>query len=106
MLTDRQRAQTAVRQERFRQRQQAARLQEQKAKGLPPMPAITTLPGHARWRAALVSARLLVAQVNDEMAAYYEERSESWQEGEAGVEFVERQEAVEAVMSALEELTS
>ena len=106
MLTEKQRAQTAARQQRFRQRQQAARLREQQEKGLPPLPAITTIPGHARWRTALASARGLIGQVHEEMAAYYAGRSEQWQEGEAGVEFVERQEAVEAVLSALEDLTS
>jgi hypothetical protein len=105
MLTDKQRAQTAARQKRFRERQQEARLREQQKKGLPRMPAITTMPGQARWRAALQSAHVLVAQVDDEMATYYAQRSESWQEGEAGVEFAERQEAVAVVLSGLEELT-
>ena len=105
MLTEKQRAQTAARQERFRQRKEEARLREQQQRGLPRMPAISTMPGQARWRTALQSAHALIAQVDDEMAAYFEQRSESWQEGEAGVDFAERQEAVEAVMNALEELT-
>jgi len=105
MLTEKQRAQTAARQQRFRERQQAARQREQQEKGLPRLPAITTMPGQARWRAALQSAHALIAQVEDEMSAYYTQRSESWQEGEAGVEFAERQEAVAAVLSGLEEIT-
>jgi hypothetical protein len=105
MLTEKQRAQTAARQQRFRQRQQEARRREQQQKGLPRMPAISTMPGQARWRAALHAAHTLIAQVDDEMAYYYGDRSESWQEGEAGTEFVQRQEAVEAVLNALEDLT-
>lgn len=104
MLTDKQRAQTAARQQRFRQRQQEARRLEQVAKGLPALPVIATLPGYPRWRAALASAQTLVVQVQEEMAAYYDARSEGWQEGEAGALFQERQEAVEAVLSQLEEL--
>ena len=105
MLTDKQRAQTAVRQQRFRERQEQARRREQQEKGLPQMPAITTIPGHARWRAAFVWAHALLTRVHAEMQSYYDARSDAWQEGEAGEQFVERQEAVEAVLSALEDLT-
>ncbi len=104
MLTDKQRAQTAARQQRFRERQAQARRAEQAAKGLPALPAITSMPGQVRWRSALASAHLLIAQVQDEMASYYEERSETWQESDAGEAFVARQEGVEAVLSQLDEL--
>ena len=67
MLTDKQRAQTAARQQRFRERQQALRRQDQAAKGLPKLPAISTIPGQARWRNALVAAQALVEQVADEL---------------------------------------
>lgn len=105
MLTDKQRAQTAARQQRFRERQQEARRREQAAKGLPALPAIATLPGYTRWRAALEAAHALVVVVQEEMAAYYDDRSEVWQEGDAGVLFQERQEEVEALLSQWEELT-
>ncbi len=105
MLTDKQRQQTALRQQRFRQRQQEARGVEQASQGLPALPKIATLPGYARWRAALAAARRLVEQVQEEMAVYYEERSEAWQEGGAGALFLERQEAVEALLSQWEEVT-
>ena len=105
MLTEKQRAQTALRQQRFRQRQQEARRKEQASKGLPALPTIATLPGYSRWRAALASAQALVGQVQQEMAAYYEDRSDVWQDSDNGALFQERQEAVEAVLSQLEELT-
>jgi len=104
MLTDKQRAQTAARQQRFRQRQAQVRRAEQASKGLPALPAITSMPGQVRWQSALASAHLLIAQVQDEMASYYEERSEAWQDSEAGETFVARQEGVEAVLSQLDEL--
>jgi hypothetical protein len=67
------------------------------------------MPGQVRWQSALASAHLasahlLISQVQDEMASYYEERSEAWQDSEAGETFVARQEGVEAVLSQLDEL--
>jgi hypothetical protein len=105
MLTDKQRRQTALRQQRFRERQQQVRRAEQAAKGLPPLPSIASMPGSVRWRAALQAAQALVGQVEAEMDAYYADRSESWQEGEAGTQFLQRQEAVAEVLSQLEALT-
>jgi hypothetical protein len=105
MLTQKQREQTALRQQRFRERQEQARREEQRAKGLPALPGIPTLPGHARWRAALVAAQALVEQVAEEMDSYSEERSDTWHDSEAGALFAERQEAIAEVLSRLEELT-
>jgi hypothetical protein len=104
MLTEKQRAQTAARQQRFRKRQQETRQCEQRMKGLPPMPAIPTMPATARWGATLRSAEALLSQAVEEMAAYYEERSEGWQEGDAGSEHAERQEALESILSELQQI--
>ncbi len=38
------------------------------------------------------------------MADYYDARSDTWQEGDAGALFQDRQEAVEAVLSQLDDL--
>jgi len=103
-MTEKQRAQTAVRQQRFRERQAQARRAEQVVKGLPALPAIPTMPGQARWRRALAAARLLVEQVDAEMQSYYDDRSETWQESDAGAEFAERQEGVATVLGQLDEL--
>jgi hypothetical protein len=100
-MTDKQRAQTAQRQQRFRERQALARRMEQQSKGLPALPAIPTLPGWARWNALLKSAVAQVEQVCEEMQAYYEARSEVWQESERAEIFAERQEQIEAVRSQL-----
>jgi hypothetical protein len=105
MLTEKQRAQTAVRQQRFRERQQQVRLAEQQQKGLPPMPRIPTMPSNTRWRAVFQSTHALLTQVHAEMQTYYDARSEAWQESDAGAQFVDRQEAVEAVLGQLEDLT-
>ncbi len=100
-MTDKQREQTAQRQQRFRERQALARRIEQQSKGLPPLPAIPTLPGWARWNALLKSAGVQVEQVCDEMQAYYDARSDVWQESERAETFAERQEQIEAVRSQL-----
>jgi hypothetical protein len=104
VTTDKQRAQTAQRQQRFRERQALARRLEQQSKGLPALPAIPTLPGWARWNALLKSAQAQVEQVCDEMQTYYEARSELWQESERGETFAERQEQIDAVRTQLEEV--
>lgn len=103
-MTEKQRAQTAARQQRFRERQVQSRRVEQDARGLPPLPSIGSMPGHSRWNAALLSAQMLIQQVHVEMATYFDARSAVWQEGEGGEAFVERQAAVEAVLGQLEEL--
>jgi hypothetical protein len=104
-MTEKQRLQTAARQQRFRERQAQARLVEQASKGLPALPAIPTMPGHSRWRAVFLSAQAAITLASQQMSDYYEARSEAWQEGEQGEQFAERQEVVEAVLSQLAELT-
>jgi hypothetical protein len=94
----------AARQAAYRQRCRQARANEQAQRGLPALPSVPTLPGTARWQAAVSSARLLLETVQAEMQAYFEERSEAWQEGERGQQFTERLEALEAGLSSLEEM--
>jgi|SRR5580698_6330197 hypothetical protein len=105
MLTDKQRAQTALRQQRFRQRQKQNRKREQEAKGLPALPAISSIPGTARWRAALRAAQALMQAIAQEMAGYYDERSDTWLESDAAELFAERQQEVEDALSMLEAIT-
>lgn len=104
MPTEKQRLQAAARQQRFRERQQQARREEQEAKGLPPLPAIPTLPGHRRWDAALRSAQALLAQVCEEMQQYSDDRSEAWHESDRAERLAERQQEMEAVLSQLDDL--
>jgi hypothetical protein len=95
----------AERQAAYRQRQEAARREEREERGLPALPPIATLPGTARWRAALSAARVLVEQVGEEMEAYYQERSEPWQESERGEQFRERLEEVQEALEGLQTLS-
>ena len=96
---------SAARQAAYRTRCQQAQVRQLQQKGLPALPAISTIPGWGRWRAAVHSAQTLLRQVCDEMADYYDARSEDWQEGERGEEFTQRQEALEDLVNQLDTLT-
>ena len=54
--------------------------------------------------ATLKSAEALLSQAIEEMASYYDERSEGWQESDAGSEHTERLEALESVLSELQQI--
>ncbi len=101
MPTDKQRVQTALRQQRFRQRQKQAREREQEEKGLPALPAVPSIPGTARWRGALKAAHALVNTIAEEMAAYNDERSDTWLESDAADLFQERQQELDDSLSLL-----
>lgn len=94
----------AQRQAAYRQRARQARDRQLAQRGLPPLPAIQVLPGHARWKMALRHAATLVEATTDEMAEYYEERSEAWQESERGEMFADRLSAAQELLSSLDEL--
>ena len=94
----------AARQAAYRQRQQRARATEHKQRGLPPLPAIPSLPGSARWRAALTMASSLLSNVCSEMADYYDARSERWQQSEPGEAFTQRLDELTQLSEQLQEL--
>ncbi len=102
MPTLRQHADNAAKQRAYRQRQAEARAAELQQKGLPTTPPIPTMPGTARWTTALAHANDLLVSTLAEMQAYYDERSEAWQESEKGEEFQQRLEALESIISDLD----
>jgi hypothetical protein len=104
MLTDKQRAQAATRQHLFRKRQQEARRREQREKGLPAMPVISSMPGKARWQAALEAAEAMVSQTAEEMSAYREDRSEEWRESYAAEEYLQRAKQLNKIAEKLGEI--
>ena len=95
----------AARQAAYRARCARAREEELRQRGLPSLPVIATLPGTPRWNAALQSVRCLLEQVSQEMQAYYQDRSEAWQQSERGESFAEKQEAITNLLSELDLLT-
>jgi hypothetical protein len=70
----------AERQAAYRSRRREALAAHLDQKGLPPLPAVSTIPGHARWRQAMSNIEAQMMRIEAEMEAYYEERSERWQQ--------------------------
>lgn len=99
-------ASAAARQAAFRVRREQARQAVLAAKGLPALPPIPSMPGWARWNASFASAQEMITRTLGEMQDYFEDRSESWQEGERGEEHQEKIALVEAALDALGDLTS
>jgi len=94
------------RQAAYRARRETQRLKEVADRGLPALPVVPTLPGRARWNAAIGRALDLLTMVQTEMSAYFDERTETWQESDRGEAFTERMEALEAICSDLAEVCS
>lgn len=92
----------AARQAAYRKRQEQARTKEQSNRGLPPLPAISTLPGHARWTGAISQAICLLTGVVSEMQDYFADRSEEWQESDRGDAHQHRTKSVREIVEALE----
>jgi hypothetical protein len=91
----------AARQAAYRRRQEQARTDRLHTRGLPSLPAITTLPGSARWTSAISQANCLLAMVVAEMQDYFDERTEEWQENERGEAHQQRMEAVQEIVNSL-----
>ena len=104
MPTPRQHASNAAKQAAYRKRQAEARRQEQQAKGLPALPSVPTLPSDKRWKAMQEQARALLQTMAEEMQAYYDERSEQWQESDKGDAMQERLDALESIVTDLDAL--
>lgn len=99
-------ASAAERQAAFRLRSEQARQAEIAAKGLPPLPVIPSMPGWPRWNATFRMAHALLDGAVTEMRDYFDDRSDAWQESDRGEEHQERITSAEAILEALEELTS
>ena len=99
-------ASAAHRQAAYRLRRSQAGLAQLRERGLPALSPIPTMPGAARWKAALVHAEHLLSTVSEEMQGYFDDRSEVWQESDRGEEHEERAAAVDEVLDALRDLMS
>lgn len=106
MPTPRRHANPAERQAAYRRRCAAARSKELEAKGMPALPAITSLPGQVRWQALVQQANLLLQTAHAEMEEYYDQRRDTWRDSERGDAFLERLQALEETRSAVEDLGS
>jgi histidinol dehydrogenase len=87
-----------------KQRAYRDRLKQRAAGQLPAAPILTNIPPERRWKALQEQARNALQTMIEEMEAYRDERSETWQESERGESFQERIEALESVITELDEL--
>ncbi|MGH2345481.1 MAG: hypothetical protein ACRDG4_09670 [Chloroflexota bacterium] len=92
----------AAKQAAYRTRQTQARHEERQRKGLPPAAPIPTLPSRARWQALLEHARHALETARDEIQAYYDDRSEAWQDGERAVTLQEQLDGLGQVLDDLD----
>lgn len=97
MPIPRQYSDQAEKQRAYRQRQAKARLAELAAKGIPVAPPIPTMPSTERWAGLLAVALRSVETAGEEMRAYWDERTERWQDSERGEAMAERIAALEQV---------
>jgi hypothetical protein len=88
-------ASRAIRQAAYRQRTRQSQDNLLTQRGLPKGPAISSMPGTARWAAAIKQSESLVAMVIEEMQDYHDDRSEIWQESTQAETFLERIEALQ-----------
>jgi len=96
----------AEKQRAYRQRQAQVRLQELEQKGLPPAPAVPSIPGTRRWSALVEQGRSAFAIALEEMQSYFDDRSDQWQESERGEQFQERIEALQTLIEEVEQFQS
>jgi hypothetical protein len=87
-----------------KQRAYRDRLKQRAAGQLPAAPILTNIPPERRWKALQEQARTALQTMLDEMEAYQDERSETWQESERGEAFNERIDALESIIGELDEL--
>ena len=96
----------AKRQAAYRKRHNEAMNQQLRDKGLPALPAVSTIPGATRWRQAIANATELLVMVAQEMETYFDERSEQWQESDKAESFRERLETVCEARDMITELAT
>jgi hypothetical protein len=104
MPTPRKHENAAARNRAYQQRKEEARRMDLKRKGLPPLPLVPTIPGEARWKKMLAEAGALLSMVVEERETYQDDRSGDWRESEKGETFQERTDAVNEILTALDDL--
>lgn len=103
MPPPRQYSDQAEKQRAYRERQAKARLAERAAKGLPAAPPVPTMPSTRRWEALLATALETIEVAREEMQAYYDERTERWQDSDRGADMTAKIAALEEIAIELAE---
>jgi hypothetical protein len=92
----------AEQQAAYRKRRAASDQELLAQKGLPPLPAIPTMPGNARWRAMIQQAHTLLSEAVEEMQHYHEDRSEQWQDSAKAEELLAKVEQLQETLAQLQ----
>lgn len=98
-------ADRAAKQKAYRDRQKAAIAEQLAAKNLPTVSIIPTMPSAARWKALHEQARRALQTMLDEMQAYRDERTDTWQESERGEAFTAMIDQAQEMIDTVEEFT-
>lgn len=91
-------------QRRYRE-QLKLRLSESGKEPLPSLPGVSNLPASRRWSVSVDRAKTSLESTLAEMAAYYDDRSAEWQDGEKGEAFQEKIDALTEAVEKLNDLT-
>ena len=106
MPTPRKHTSAAERQAAYRARMADALATLSLSKGLPGRALIPTMPSTQRWDALIQQACSALQTAQQEMQAYYDERSELWQESERAEALQERIDQLDGAIGVVEELRS
>jgi hypothetical protein len=92
----------AQQQAAYRNRRAASDRERLAHKGLPPLPALPTMPGNARWRAMIEQAYMLLSGAVVEMQNYHDDRSEQWQDSSKAEDLLAKLEQLQETMAQLQ----
>lgn len=95
-------ANRADQQAAYRQRRIVSERELLAQKGFPPLPAIPTMPGNARWNAMIAQAHLLLWEAVVEMQDYHDARSQEWQDSSKAEELLARLERLQETVDQLQ----
>jgi adenosyl cobinamide kinase/adenosyl cobinamide phosphate guanylyltransferase len=68
------------------------------------MPAISSLPGIARWSAQKIPVCSTLEDMRDQMQDYFDDRTERWQESDRGQAMIQRLEEIEEIIALVDSL--
>jgi hypothetical protein len=71
-------------------------------KGLPPLPAIPTMPGNARWNAMIAQAHWLLSEAVVEIQDYHDDRSPEWQDSSKAEDLLAKLERLQETIDQLQ----
>ena len=105
MPTPKQYDSNAQRQKAFRDRKAQAIKEQLAAKQFPNAVAVSNIPSMTRWKALHSNAQAALDAMQSEMQAYYDERSEQWQESDKGQHFRDLLDQLDQTKTSVEEIT-